>query len=423
MKNFVKAIVTFAFLMVATAFLPITSQAASLSTPTNITQTNASKTSVSLRWDSIPNADFYSVVYSNDGGMTWSTEYATKDSTPSGKLSNLTAGKSYLFKVCSVEIEYIGNIETYNCSDWSLPFEAVTAPDITGIAAPQAVSATSDSITFSWTPVPGATSYQIIQEYNSSLYIHADIAETTYTISNLPSNSTYKIRIYPVRKSASGYVASDSYIFNSFTTEKWIPATPKTPTTSNFNLAYVPSSKSGDTTVGFCVSDSSVTFSGYEVEVSKVKGGKKVKTISSTSTYSAKVSLKKNTPYKYRIRYFVSTKDGVKVYGKYSGYRYFCLHKMKGTRYYSPTSAACRLKLKWEKVSGASGYTVYISKKKGKGYKKVKSLGKKARSINITKIGKQRLKKNQKYYVKVVAKIKNGKKTVKNDAQAILTAS
>ena len=52
-------------------------------------------------------------------------------------------------------------------------------------------------------------------------------------------------------------------------------------------------------------------------------------------------------------------------------------------------------------------------------YKTVKNLSKKAKSVTLTKYGKKKLNKYKTYYIKVVAKIKDGKKTVSNDAQML----
>ena len=78
-----------------------------------------------------------------------------------------------------------------------------------------------------------------------------------------------------------------------------------------------------------------------------------------------------------------------------------------------------KIKLKWAKVSGAKDYNVLMSTSRDGKYKKVKSLSKKAKSVTLTKFGKKRLNKYKTYYIKVVAKIKVGKKTVSNDAQLI----
>ena len=59
MKNYLKTIVTFIFLMAAVAFVPTTSEAA-LSTPTNLRQTRATDNSVEFTWDTVIGAyDYY----------------------------------------------------------------------------------------------------------------------------------------------------------------------------------------------------------------------------------------------------------------------------------------------------------------------------------------------------------------------------
>ena len=69
MKNYVKAIVTFIFLMAAVAFVPTTSEAA-LSTPTNLRQIRATDSSVEFTWDTVIGAsDYYTSI---SDGMAWS---------------------------------------------------------------------------------------------------------------------------------------------------------------------------------------------------------------------------------------------------------------------------------------------------------------------------------------------------------------
>lgn len=73
--------------------------------------------------------------------------------------------------------------------------------------------------------------------------------------------------------------------------------------------------------------------------------------------------------------------------------------------------------MKWSKVAGATSYTVSMSASANGKYKKVKTLGKNAKSIKITKFGKSKLSRYKTYYLKVTANVKSGKKTLKNDAQ------
>lgn len=66
-----------------------------------------------------------------------------------------------------------------------------------------------------------------------------------------------------------------------------------------------------------------------------------------------------------------------------------------------------KIKVKWSKVSGASGYVIMRSTKKGSGYKTVKTV-KKGSAVSFTN---KKLKKGKKYYYKVRAyRIVNGKK-------------
>ena len=117
------------------------------------------------------------------------------------------------------------------------------------------------------------------------------------------------------------------------------------------------------------------------------------------------------------MRYYVSVGDN-KLYSEWSGYRYFFLQNISG----KINRNAKKITMKWGKVTGATGYTVYISTKANGKYKKVKSFGKNSKGATITKIGGKKLKSNQSYYIKLVAKVKDGSKTIKNDAQIINTA-
>ena len=70
MKNYVKAVVTFVFLMVAVAFVPSVADA-EVGVPGNLRQTGADIDSINFTWDAVPNADNYETSWSTDG-MNWS---------------------------------------------------------------------------------------------------------------------------------------------------------------------------------------------------------------------------------------------------------------------------------------------------------------------------------------------------------------
>lgn len=416
MKNFGKIVAAIAFLFVATAMIPVVSKAA-MTKPVNLKQTAATENGVKYSWDPVEGADGYYTSWSSDQVNWTKPEAAT---TPEQIVTGLQAGQSYYVQVIAVDVKaYEAGEEDY-LSEESDMFEVVTAPDAAAMRPINRVEETT-SIALSWSPVPGATSYILKEGVADTAKVYGTTPQTNFTISNLTPNTAYSLIVFPVRTSASGYQAMNTYLSTTLLTavEKQpvvIPA-PGTPSTANFGLYKTPSMTSNDTGVSFFVKNPDANALGYEVEIFKVKGGKKVKTVASQSTISGTVSLSKNVAYKYRIRYF-NLSNGQKVYGGYSGYRYFCLQKASG----QTNSRTGKIRMKWGKVAGASGYTVYVSKNSEKGFKKVKSLGAKANKIEFKGAGKLKLKKGQTYYVKLVAKVKDGKRTVKNDAQRVFIA-
>lgn len=400
MKNYLKTIVTFIFLMAAAAFVPTTSEAA-MNAPANLKQTGASISSVEFTWDTVIGAEDYYASISNDGVSNWSTP--TRVFGSKERLINLRAGSTYYVKVYAVD-------KDKNKSPESAALEVVTAPDCAEVKT-QVTGVTNNSISFSWTPATGATSYDITSRYDN-IIPNLSVTEPSATVTNLLPSTWYGFNVVSCRTSSSGYKAYSGDVSVDYT--QTLAGIPATPSTANFAISNISTTSSA---VTFLVSNPGVTYNGYELEVCNLKG-KRIKTISSTSAYSASTKFGKNTPYKYRIRLFV-TNGTSKMYSGWSGYRYFWLSNVTGKKHYSLRSRNAKIKLKWAKVSGTKGYNVLMSTSRDGKYKKVKSLSKKAKSVTLTKFGKKRLNKYKTYYIKVVAKIKVGKKTVSNDAQIV----
>ena len=410
MKNYVKAIVTFIFMMAAVAFVPTTSDAA-LSAPQNVRQTGASTSSVTFTWDTVINAKDYYASYSD--GMSWSDPERVYGSSES--IYRLSSGKTYYVRVYALDKD--GNL-----GEASAPCEVVTAPSTDGVTT-TVTAVTDNAISFSWTPAVGATSYEIKSRYDN-IVPNLSVTGTSATVANLAPATWYGFNVVPCRTSSTGFKAAYGDVSVSYTQTSGtslptqntgtILTAPATPSTANFGI-YTGSIAAS--TVTFAAKDPNLKANGYELEVRNLKG-KVVKTISSSSTYSAATKFSKNTPYKYRVRFYAT--NGVqKLYSGWSGYRYFWLNNVTGKKHYSYRSSYAKIKLKWPKVSGAKGYTVKMATSKDGKYKTVKNLSKKAKSVTLTKYGKKKLNKNKTYYIKVVAKIKDGKKTVSNDAQMV----
>lgn len=394
MKNYIKAMVTFVFLAVAVVVLPNTADAADLSVPTGVHQTGATDDQVKLGWDAVPGADRYYWAWSRDGVSGWSDSNYDWSMKPEDTIYNLSAGATYYVRVRAADTS---KWDDYKYGEWSQPVQVVTAPDANQMGSLTLADATTTSLTIKWTPCPGATAYQIYDDKT----LLGTVTDCAYVRSGLLPNTMYSVKVFPVRTSDSGYAASDNGRTLSGVYTK--PNKPVKPSTVNFGLT---NSYYNINVAYFGANDPSNTANGYEIEVSTVKGNKKVYT-ATKSTLNRFVA-KRNTAYKYRCRFY-ATYGEEKIYGDWSGYRYFLYQTVSGKRNGS------RIKMSWKKVSNAKSYTVSISTKEKGGYKKVKTLGSKSTSLTIRKYGKKKLNRKTIYYVKVVANLKDGAKSVKSD--------
>lgn len=197
---------------------------------------------------------------------------------------------------------------------------------------------------------------------------------------------------------------------------------------------------------------------GYEISYKKASSSKWIiKDIDSDSTLKTVISkLKIDTKYNFRIRTYIyygeddseeeeeeeiDDEEYIEeeeeeeeeefddyVYGDYSKLTLSTLDK-KGEGATSVASPSANLKstsikataitklksskaksvdLKWKKSSNASGYEIYMSKKKGSGFKKIKTI----KSTSTTTLTKNGLKSGTKYFFKIRAYVKSGSKTV-----------
>ncbi|MCM1236033.1 MAG: hypothetical protein NC489_38590 [Ruminococcus flavefaciens] len=381
-----------------------------------ISQSGAGTSSIDVKCETVMAAKYYFLEISDDGKQWFYKDYSTNPNNLSA--SGLTAGRTYYARVIpttdwtSENGTYI--YTPYACADASAPLEVVTVPDSSYAKLVQK-SATLNSVTMELTGVQGANYYFLA---TSSSYSTAQAIGTSttsrITAGSLRSNTSYTIYAYACRKAATtGFIAHPTY-------DSDVDYSAKTLTgkinKSNFGIT---SAWSNINSYTFAVS-SGFAADGYEFQFQNMKGKVK-KTVVTTSTSTYVDAFINGTFYKYRVRPYVDC-GGNRVPGQWSDFRYIGMSKdVNGT---STTKGKKRtLRLSWKKVSGASKYIVYISKSEKGGYKKVKTLSSKKNSVKITKYGKKKLKKNTKYYIKLVVKGKSGKKTVSSDVSKIMTST
>lgn len=119
--------------------------------------------------------------------------------------------------------------------------------------------------------------------------------------------------------------------------------------------------------------------------------------------------IKKTQFYRIKVRGYVNLNNNKKAYGAWSDTLYFAKAPYKNLKL---KSSGKKISANWNKVTGATSYTVYVSNKEKSGYKKVGTYNSKKTSVTIKKYGKAALKSGKTYYVKVVAekKVKINKK-------------
>lgn len=140
---------------------------------------------------------------------------------------------------------------------------------------------------------------------------------------------------------------------------------------------------------------------GYEVYRSTKKNGKykRVETIKgNTNTYTDS-SLTCNQKYYYKVRVYCLVK-GEKKYGAFSKVK-SATPELSAPTILKASRKKNKVTLRWKKISGATGYIIYRSTKKNRGYQKVKTLKKKTK---VTLDNQSR-----KYYYKIRAYRKAGK--------------
>ena len=118
---------------------------------------------------------------------------------------------------------------------------------------------------------------------------------------------------------------------------------------------------------------------------------------------SGSFSVKNNKLYTVKVRAFTTINDQV-IYGDWSDTAYLFTQPMINSNKGITIDNSGKMKVKWEKIDGVTGYDVYVSTKEKSGYKKVASVNAKKGSITIKKFNKKKFNKKKTYYVYVVAK-------------------
>ncbi len=362
--------------------------AANVTAPTGVAQTDAGTITesgtyygtsyISMKWNEVSNAVYYPIVISEDPNFaTGVEEYGTAKT--GGSIPGLKSGKTYYVQV--------GAMDENEDIEWAQAVKMVTVPDPVSKAA--FTDATETSITVSWDAVAGATQYQVMYyPYGSDpkLAKVTTVKTTSVSLTGLSANTNYAV-----------YIASqrlDGSYLEAVASARGFSALPTLPTkTTKLKCTYV----DPRTTIGeadFSV-NASASADGYQYEVYKYNGKKPI--VTGTSAYNEftvkNSKIKARQFYKIRVRAYILKSNGGAKYGAWSNEIYFsqCNYKDVKTKLVND-----KVKVSWKKVTGATGYTVYLSTKSSSGYKKVGTTKKTSLTI------KKKLKNYTNYYIRVV---------------------
>lgn len=403
-----KVLCAFVFAMFVLVFANTTTWAAPAKV-TEVKQTKATSSSISLSWSTNSLADYYRYEISSDG-KTWPSNKSDWETDGNGYFYGLSANSTYYVRVRGYNATsasyYTSNPSACELGEWSDVVKVVTAPDaktqkITGTAA------TTSSLSFKWTAVSGADGYQV--EYyvsgNSSSVKTINTTKNSCKLTKLSADTEYNIYVYAYKKGTNFLAVSSNGTYAS-----GIPTLAKK--VSGFGNTGVQNKYAYFSWNKKSVAD------GFQIYMTKQSDSKKFKNKWSYNTsYNTGTASMNNTKiklgafYSAKIRPYVTLYGtNKKVYGDWSNVITFGSRPKDVDAKQSSSS----IKVSWTKVTGATGYEIYASTSSSKGYVKVATVkGGSKKNCTIKKFKNKALKSGKYYWISVRPIMKSGSKTYK----------
>lgn len=286
---------------------------------------SATASSVKLSWSAVSGATHYKVEYKTSSSKTWKT--ATTTSKTSYTVSGLSGYTSYTFRVTALKKLANG---TY------LAASPVTIKAKTLLGTPSSVksSATSSTITLTWSKVTNAEKYQVRQYKNGKWTTLTTTKKTSYKISKLKSGTKYKFSVRAVVGKSTYGTAKELSAYTLLPTPSKVKVASTTTSTAKLSWSKVSGASS------------------YEVYAYLDGKWTKVATSKKTSVTVKKLPSGKKTKLKVRAvsknvkSAFSSEVSALTLVGKVSSLK-------------TSLRKTSSITMTWKKTTGATSYEIY----------------------------------------------------------------
>ena len=254
----------------------------------------------------------------------------------------------------------------------------------------------SNKIKIAWNEIEGASGYEIYKSYSKdgSYYSVGKVLTNAYLDTTTYSGQVYyyKVRAYMIGEGGVTYTGEYSDVLQAIYLQKT-----KLTIKSYKDKAGLKWDKTEGAT-------------GYKIYRATSKNGKyeRIKTISkqSTTSYTDK-KIKSKKVYYYKIRAYRKM-NNIELYSPYSNIQEKTKYEQVQIKSSTENSKKKSITLKWQKVSGVTGYKIYRATSKNGKYKHIKTISKNKTTSYTDKkdIGIGKL-----YYYQIRVYKKSGKKT------------
>ncbi|MDE6025496.1 MAG: hypothetical protein K2G45_08590 [Lachnospiraceae bacterium] len=404
-----RVILTLALAIIMTCAMSITAMAATRAM--GLKQTGATTSTVSFAWTADPTAAGYYIYVSTDNvnfRRTDTSVYPDATDPNKGYVGGLSAGTTYYVKV-QIVYDWDWLTDTSTTGDMSESIAVATAP--MKVKSVKQTSASAKGVTLKWSKAAGATSYQIYRD-NKKV---ATVTGTTATIKQT-AGTEKAYDVYPVR-TVGNFSAKGDYEYGY---AKAIPLKP----------VYVANAAKDNCTWDHDVWNDGIikkvrfsadknnkdnTVDGFQFAIYTLDGKKKLKTITTNDNIYENIDLSlktvRNNGFQVMARGYTKI-NGKKCWGAWSAKKVVIAPPVVKC----PDVRTSTATVKWNKISGATKYYVYVAKNCPslfgiKNYKRVATVNAKKTSYKISG-----LKKGKYYSVYVVPVVKIGKKSYKGVA-------